>query len=127
MSTLTDATREQAKSLFVSTTRTCREVCSLAYYGVDSIINALTTHRNKKNFILSVQEQDQYDYNLVVEWQEDLSEEEVLKEIRRRININNARNKALKKEALPKAERIALEIKELEKKLARERKKLEKL
>lgn len=127
MSALTDATREEAKKLYVSVVRVERETHYAYCSQIQEAISFLESHKDKLNAMMIVTGADDYcEPEIVVEWQVELSEEEVLKNIRRRINDIAIQKKAAELAKLTKEKRLEIEIKTLEKQLARKKKALTK-
>lgn len=127
MSELTEATKKEAAKLHVPITRSERARHYAYTSQIKETIAFLEEFKDKPNAYMIVTGSDDYqEPEIIIEWQVELSEEEVSKAIRRRINDLNIQKKAAERAKLTKEKRLKIEIQELEKKLARKKKALEK-
>lgn len=130
MSELTEETRNKAEELRVPTDIEHNLTHSLSSWNggpgaIQRLIDFLEENKNLKEAVIWLSgSYDDGDHDLTIGYKIPLDEEVVLRAIRRRENEMNIRKKEVAKAALSKEERLALEIKTLEKNLARKKKAL---
>ncbi len=130
MSELTEATRELAKKHSVSVYHFVSEDFDLGYRKneIQEVIGFLSKFASVSEATVSCHS-DEYsgDRTITVEFPKEFTEEQVLLAIKRRIEATKIAEEQRRIASLSKAERLELEVKKAKKKLARQKKRLEKL